>query len=373
MSTPTGVGLAALTAKLVTLELASQLSAEQVGPSPSSALHNLSSAHGGKSPMDGCSAKKRTVLLTMCEGYHGSTALESVLMSSNELGTLCRSRRWQCEGVNVLCDDKINSNDTIKCLHKWAANRRIDEDVGEPGWNYTTALHEWSKYWPLERHVLLEKTPSQWLRIKDTVAGLGAAPLPPAFVRLGVDSLLIKVLLMWRPWCLANLSSHAVRSQKLNYTSWAVRELVVLNSGFVARHQALHASGVPLLVVSYSDLLFRFKDTASRIERFLPSLGNLSDSFVPVLGRDIFAGNNWKVQGTVASYAKHVAAQRSRLESDGLQCKAEEGHGHDAVPTAKQAVARDSERYLIEHSRKGLWRGVGEPDGCWRRRSGSTT
>ena len=304
----------------------------------------------GTAGMSACSAETRTILLTMCEGFHGSTALEQVLMSSSELGTLCSAGVWQCEGDNVL---------EHRGGHSWAKNLRIDEDVGDPGWNYTTALREWSYYWPLDRHVLLEKTPSQWLRIRDTVRGLGAAPLPRKLVQLGVHSLEIKVLLMWRPWCLASLSSNAVSSQKKNYTSWAVEELVHLNSGRVARHRALRESGAPLLVIAYSDLLFRFNDTARRIENFLPCLGELSNWFVPVNGRDILVGNKWKAQGTVASYALHAAARRSRLASDGLQCNTEVGKGHDAVPRALQTVARDSEAYLRMHSRDGWATKVG--------------
>ena len=282
----------------------------------------------------------------MCAGYHGSTALESVLMSSKELGTLCRAGVWQCEGDNVLCSGE-------SCRYEWARNRAINEDVRDPGWNYTTALREWSNYWPLDRHVLLEKTPSQWLRIKDTVKGLRAAPLPQRFVQLGVRRLTIKVVLMWRPWCLALLSSTARKSQSKNYTRWAIDELVHLNSAFAARHRALTAAGVPCLVISYSDLLFRFDDTARRLKGFLPCLGKLNNSFVPVLGRDIFPGNQWKVRGSVASFSLKWQAEWANM-SDGLQCNAREGQGHDAVPAAQQNIARDSELYLRRHSRANI-------------------
>lgn len=267
-------------------------------------------------------------------------------MSSKELGTLCRAGVWQCEGDNVLCSGE-------SCRYEWARNRVINEDVRDPGWNYTTALREWSNYWPLDRHVLLEKTPSQWLRIKDTVKGLRAAPLPQRFVQLGVRRLTIKVVLMWRPWCLALLSSTARKSQSKNYTRWAIDELVHLNSAFAARHRALTAAGVPCLVISYSDLLFRFDDTARRLKGFLPCLGKLNNSFVPVLGRDIFPGNQWKVRGSVASFSLKWQAEWANM-SDGLQCNAREGQGHDAVPAAQQNIARDSELYLRRHSRANI-------------------
>ena len=306
-----------------------------------------------------CPRHQREIVLTMCAGYHGSTALESILMSSAQLGTLCSADVWQCEGDHVLCNcgcDCTKYTRATDCQHGWAANACLkDETKRDPGWNYSTALHVWSRHWPLHRHVMLEKTPNIWRRVQSMVHGLQTAPIPPIMASRGIQRLVPKVLLMWRPWCLAGLSSHARAEQRANYSRWVRKELVFYNGVFVARHRALTEARVPVLCVSYADLLFRSRLTLARIERFLPCLGRLDASFVPVMGRDIFPGNEWKVRGSVAQYSAQPAAvaARSSMSSDGLSCR-DPGGSRDILSSLtpeEQQAARASERYLEECSR----------------------
>lgn len=42
--------------------------------------------------------RRRVLLLTLCEGYHGSTALAQLLLSSANVASLCGAHTWQCEG-----------------------------------------------------------------------------------------------------------------------------------------------------------------------------------------------------------------------------------------------------------------------------------
>jgi len=330
-------------------------------------------------------------------------------MSSPNLGTLCGANRWQCEGKNVLCEHpdqcdaggglrflrgsnghshstrtkhkqrlpwlKVPTPPTQKdanCDHPFACTSQslVDEDDGEPRWNYTVALDVWSRSWPLERHVLLEKTPNQWLRIQSMARLIHEAPIPPPMVHQNIDRLQVKVIVMWRPWCLASLSGHARQEMARNYSAWADKELVRLNSKFVTRHRGLVDAGVPVLVIAYSDLLFRGQTTVGRLQQFLPCLGKLDRSFVPRIGRDIFPGNKWKVEGSVADFSRHIAAKKKLLASDGLTCRAQGGRGFDALPRAQRAAAQESEEYLRAHSRT---RSQPRPEGAPRRQASLST
>ena len=206
--------------------------------------------------------------------------------------------------------------------HPWAINNRINEDDAPPGWNYTIALDLFSRIWDLRRPVLLEKTPSQWLRIKSMVEGVRDAMSQqaiqmPFFARAGVRTLNVHAVLMWRPWCLCAISSHARRYEvtgaKTNdSTQWAQAEFVRLNRGLVERHQALTKRlRVPTLILSYADVIWRPARSASRLETFLPALFPLNASFVPRLGDEIFRGNQFKVKGSIDTYASKLPAPQT--------------------------------------------------------------
>lgn len=55
----------------------------------------------------------------------------------------------------------------------------------------------------------------------------------------------------------------------------------------------------------------------------------------------------------MASFSFKWQAEWANM-SDGLQCYAREGQGHDTVPAAQQNIARDSELYLRRHSRANI-------------------
>merc|ERR1719162_391842 len=79
--------------------------------------------------------KMRSVLSAIVQAYHGSTALEEVLMSSDKIATLCACNSWQCEAGWV----------------------RGLENKDAWSWNYNDYLQTLGQCWDLEKPVLFEK------------------------------------------------------------------------------------------------------------------------------------------------------------------------------------------------------------------------
>ena len=122
------------------------------------------------------------------------------------------------------------------------------------------------------------------------------AALPPLMLHAGVRRLDFYVVQMWRPRCLATLSSH-----HQDETDFA--------SSMASRHRKLLAAGIPTLVVSYADLLWAPHRVIARVKAFVPCgasrLRKMSTRFEPRLGVDVFVGNHLKEAhtGSLASYA----------------------------------------------------------------------
>ena len=90
-----------------------------------------------------------------------------------------------------------------------------------------------------------------------TDAQITTAALPPPMLLAGVRRLDFYVLQMWRPRCLAPLSSHH-------------QDEAAFASGMASRHRKLLAAGVPTLVLSYADLLWAPHRVIARLKAFLP-------------------------------------------------------------------------------------------------------
>ena len=105
--------------------------------------HESAAATPWDEPACPSAGPSRVLLLPLVQAYQGSTALETVLMSSARIATLCAARVWQCEGDNVLV------RYCASC--KWAAN----DNQLRIGWDYAVALRVWTRFWDLSRPVLL--------------------------------------------------------------------------------------------------------------------------------------------------------------------------------------------------------------------------
>eukprot|EP00310_Coccolithus_braarudii_P002706 CAMPEP_0183378638 /NCGR_PEP_ID=MMETSP0164_2-20130417/125020_1 /TAXON_ID=221442 /ORGANISM="Coccolithus pelagicus ssp braarudi, Strain PLY182g" /LENGTH=203 /DNA_ID=CAMNT_0025556207 /DNA_START=538 /DNA_END=1149 /DNA_ORIENTATION=+ len=115
---------------------------------------------------------------------------------------------------------------------------------------------------------------------------------------------------MWRPWCLARLSNRRVPSLNAStrmepWPGLATETSQELES-MAARNAALRAARLPVIMLSYAELLWWPQRTLARLQDFMPCghLLDLSTHFVPVMNVDIFKGNHWKVQGSLDSFAK---------------------------------------------------------------------
>lgn len=238
----------------------------------------------------------RELLVLSVPVYSGSTALEQLLMSSSNVTTLCRQGCWQCEARFT------RGNSSAGCV-KASHNRTFAE-----------ALKQWSSVWDLTRPVLfnkfgkavdagrlVRKTGSQ-----DFIAAAVKEDMPPKMLAAGVTSLRLSIVQMWRPLCLANLSSH------FRHLPFLSKEAARIADG-ARSHRAFRAAGVNVVLVSYADLLWRPRAVLQRLRSpdFLPGglLDGINLEFVPRRGRDIFAGNQWKVHETLINYAAaHPAA-----------------------------------------------------------------
>jgi len=292
--------------------------------------------------------------------------------SSRGLATLCSAGSWQCEGSNVLCSQSttnllnrvrlIEQQDPASmlgaaplgvedsCSARWPTDKmRVDEDTHADVWNYTTALDEWSSHWDLRKPVLLETTPSQWLRITSMIRGVLASRLPTRMHVAGIRALEPRVIMLWRPWCLAMLSTHALEAvHTRGRTSWATEELQAV-AKLASKHRSLTGTlGVRVLVVSFADLLWDGNTTAARVQAFLPELGALDLTYTPKMGVDIFPGNGWKPPGSEPLLAFSRAHPPNKLGYDDVtrRCRNAEQVYALIESERQREVVKSAEEYL---------------------------
>ena len=159
-----------------------------------------------------------------------------------------------------------------------------------------------SDIWDLKKPVLFLKfasggcddDPAKFIahgRSPDVVTG---AKLPRRLLAEGVTSLRLDIVQVWRPLCLSMLSRH------FKGTPEATKKEENKIEEEARAHRAYKAAGVNVLLVSYADLLWRPEVVLKRLHAFLPDglLDGVNFEFMPKLGRDIFPGNRWKVQGS---------------------------------------------------------------------------
>ena len=137
---------------------------------------------------------------------------------------------------------------------------------------------------------------------------------PESMLKRGIRRLEVLVVQMWRPHCLDRLSS-AISSGRANASHMPV--LVA----FMAEHNMqLRKAGCAVLVVSFADLLWQPHRSVLRMQRFLPFGLRLRGDFLPVVGRDVFPGNHWKVNRTVAEYASAHPAESVGCDQTSRLC-----------------------------------------------------
>eukprot|EP00448_Togula_jolla_P018748 CAMPEP_0170591460 /NCGR_PEP_ID=MMETSP0224-20130122/12417_1 /TAXON_ID=285029 /ORGANISM="Togula jolla, Strain CCCM 725" /LENGTH=358 /DNA_ID=CAMNT_0010915329 /DNA_START=45 /DNA_END=1121 /DNA_ORIENTATION=+ len=227
----------------------------------------------------------RTLLRVIVPNNHGSTAMQAVLMSSSSVATLCTSNVWQCEGHKLLEQQGHGS-----------ATEELDSDL---------MLETYSKFWNLERPVLLDKK-TKWMSLAiDEDRPLLEATPPRAMRRLGVRSIQPAYLIMYKHICLWPMSHFVTQHVQADPKTHAQRELAEIEEQ-VELHRYLVSAGRPVLVVNYADLIKHPHFTRKRLEAFLPCAGAFDMDFVPQLGVDVFPGNAIKITTGVQTYGNEA-------------------------------------------------------------------
>ena len=212
-------------------------------------------------------------------------------MSSDRVATICSARTHNCEGSWLLED-------------------------GE--WPVAAVLDRFSEFWDLSLPVLMVKSAaaseSSYQSLQYTQGSIPdgdvlpipldvshAAPMPPRMVARGIGRLRPAYLMMWRPWCLSPLSSHARDKGAPSSAGWQRFELA-LNEYQVKTHRVLTSHGESVLVLNYADLLWDVTAARRRIERWAPCAGALDPSVNERLEVQR-SGGHWKDAASVTTYA----------------------------------------------------------------------
>ena len=257
----------------------------QPSPSPSHGFP-LCEAAEGRSP---------TFLQLVVSPFQGSTALLSLLMSSAHVATLCPARTWQCEGTKVAQVAGVPEYDNL--LRSVGAYRAA----------FTARLRAYGRVWNMSKAVLVDKSPNPTFENIELIVELARQYEP--FTLPGVQTLHQAYILMWTPWCVWNLLQRASNSTRYRYAPGSreygaeMMQRALFRLENVSRvHQWLLRADVPSLVISYGDLLWDPSLVAKRVLRFLPCLGSVDSAFVPSMGVHVFAGNQWKANGSLKEY-----------------------------------------------------------------------
>ena len=240
------------------------------------------------------SGQRLVLTAFVAEGFHGSTALQQALMSAKNVGTLCAGDNWECEAIGderrcELCkafDRPASALPCIACVAKPhnVANGteafRSDLELFEPYWlaqpKKSVLAVKWVPIWPGTASWDVLAT-SDWGKpgggVRPTpgfdLEEIETTTVPKGMAKLGVKRVSWGVIIMHRPWCMWNMSSHARNSRERDLKVWAVRELF-LTEKLIAYHRKLAYDHVPVLVTSYAQLLWRPDDFVMRVRFSAP-------------------------------------------------------------------------------------------------------
>jgi len=256
----------------------------------------------------GCSeleTHSRALVSAVVQAYHGSTALEEVLMSSQQVTTLCTCKSWQCEAYSV---DGLGKNDA------WS-------------WNYNAYLETLGGCWDLSKKVFFQKfmvpqncdKPSpagathggehcQTAALETFEDSIASASVPPIMQSAGIHRLNRAYLLLWRPLCLTILSTHAKRT--IEHSESSRTHLMTQEVHFLqeVRNTYDYLDGrQPVMVISLASLIWEPDRNQQRLQQWLPCIGPVDMDFVPQMNIDIFPENRFKVDGSVKAFGESIS------------------------------------------------------------------
>jgi len=256
----------------------------------------------------GCSEQEthsRALVSAVVQAYHGSTALEEVFMSSQQVATLCTCKSWQCEAYSV---DGLGTNDA------WS-------------WNYNAYLETLGGCWDLSKKVFFQKfmvphdcdKPSpagathggehcQTAALETFDYSIASASVPPIMQSAGIHRLNRAYLLLWRPLCLTILSTHAKRT--IEHSESSRTHLMEQEVHFLqeVRNTYDYLDGrQPVMVISLASLIWEPDRNQQRLQQWLPCMGPVDMGFVPQMNIDIFPENRFKADGSVKAYGESIS------------------------------------------------------------------
>lgn len=229
--------------------------------------------------------------MELVHAFEGSTALQSVLMSSPHLSTLCSYNSWQCEGQWILEDAVSNKTNGI---------------VGQ-NWRTRNLLPTFSEVWDLDREVLFDKSPHFLLDNVESIHKHLVAALPDKMLQAGIRRLDAAYIMMWRPTCLGFLAGH---SEKWSTKQFAMRMLAVLRQ-LVEVHKLVRTMGLPILVICQGDLLWDAGATLRRIESFCLACILSPTTSCPHWAKTCFQ----ETSGRLTAASRHTAKASSQSPS----------------------------------------------------------
>ena len=163
-----------------------------------------------------------------------------------------------------------------------------------------TMLQRRALWLDLSRKVLLlsKVQPFQfWDFLRAGASNKHPQKLPSHLVSAGVTDVLFRAIVMWTPLCMARLASERRKLSARAAIDWTLQQLSHVTKGI----RKLRAAGVPTLVVSFADLLWRGANVTARLAAFLPCLGRLDTRLQPDPSAD-HPGNAFKAHTSIHAF-----------------------------------------------------------------------
>lgn len=236
----------------------------------------------------------RVLLQLLVEPHHGSTALQTLLMSSSQVSTLCSAGSWQCEGEKIRYYPQS---------HK--PNCKASLEFLAPIWNLSKRVFMNKLFAPLKMRIVGRY--DQCLR-----SYFEDGSMPTEMRQAGVTEVRPVYVVMWRHLCLYRLSTNPK----------SVSEEVRLLEDQVRAIWDLKSANSPVFVISLASFLWDNDRIVRLLEASIPFVAPLNSSFIPVLGQDITEKNSFKISVTPSEFASD---RIPRLQGQGfnlelLQC-----------------------------------------------------
>jgi hypothetical protein len=257
----------------------------------------------------------RILLHGIAPAYHGTTALEGVMMSSSKVSTMCAQNVPNCELGGFLA---TASGD----IHQSHAAQ----------WNFAEAWKALEGNWDSNRPIMFDKTPTVLHDVQLVHQG---------FQKIAGPGVSQAYIVMYRPSCLWRLSHHAQREADRGMQVLASSEYSELLLT-VKAHKYFRSVGAPVLVLNLADLMWDTKASTSRIENWMPCLGKLDGCYMPKEGKDVH--DVWKVEGSVCSYGKSVKPNKFGYDVKSKSCTHDPLFKH--LDQKDQSEVKQAEAYL---------------------------